>query len=285
MGATSFRYPDTRSCIWDLKLSCVLKFTHKPGAPNSSAQTRDACPWRSHGHTNTQKNHEVNNLLTLYLPGLALLPPGHAASARGLSGGEVIFLGLLSLLFLLFYFSCVHSCGAALGAAAGQILMTRVHFDSYLVPRQLTWGYLWLRPYLWPRLVSAKGLPPPHLLPPFASKCYSVTGRASAGFPQLHARTGCLVTARADERVGCVEVSAGLLLFSVKFSSRWSAPSAARTVSQPGRHFQWSSSATVNSATTEEWTWLRHAPYVWRRVPHSPPIGSHLSHVTQNKTE
>lgn len=123
-----------------------------------------------------RRRGETCVMLTLYLPGFALLPPGHAASALGLSGREVVrlFLWFLPSLLLrsqlrrgapssdrrnphdpraLSQLSCATTAPARLPVA-----------ESPPVTEAL--------------LLNYKYLPPPHLS--LSCKRYSVTGRASA---------------------------------------------------------------------------------------------------------
>lgn len=66
--------------------------------------------------------------LTLDLPGLALLPPGHGGSAHRWNGGEAAQLRS-SLSGLLPWLSADHCSHSALLSAAGETRMTRLHFE------------------------------------------------------------------------------------------------------------------------------------------------------------
>lgn len=104
-------------------------------------------------------------MLTLYLPGFALLPSGHGGSSPGpgarLNGLKDAVWFLLCFLPLLSSNS-VQCCVAALRPPSGEIRMTCLHFDIFCHDSQRG-GYLWLSPS------TCHYPPPPPLLPNVSS--------------------------------------------------------------------------------------------------------------------
>lgn len=126
-----------------------------------------------------RRRGETCVMLTLYLPGFALLSPGHAASALGLSGREVVwlFLWFLPPLLLLLLRSQLRR-GAPSSDRRNPHDPRALSQLSCATTAPARLPVAASPPVTEALLLNYKYLPPPHLS--LSCKRYSVTGRASA---------------------------------------------------------------------------------------------------------
>lgn len=127
-----------------------------------------------------RRRGETCVMLTLYLPGFALLPPGHAASALGLSGREVVrlFLWFLPPLLLLLLLRSQLRRGAPSSDRRNPHDPRALSQLSCATTAPARLPVAESPPVTKALLLNYKYLPPPHLS--LSCKRYSVTGRASA---------------------------------------------------------------------------------------------------------
>lgn len=125
-----------------------------------------------------RRRGETCVMLTLYLPGFALLPPGHAASALGLSGREVVRLFLWFLPSLLLLLRSQLRRGAPSSDRRNPHDPRALSQLSCATTAPARLPVAESPPVTEALLLNYKYLPPPHLS--LSCKRYSVTGRASA---------------------------------------------------------------------------------------------------------